>query len=84
MQHSNRIEALAARPDATVPDLPPIGRPATSALHLVGITTMSQVAHHTRTELAALHGVGPKALRMLDEALGERGLGWMARSEGSG
>ncbi|HEY8588123.1 MAG TPA: N-acetyltransferase [Naasia sp.] len=64
------------------PDLPPVGRPATSALHLAGISTMFQVAKHTRAELAALHGVGPKALRLLEEALEERRLGWAERSRG--
>ncbi|UYP19987.1 hypothetical protein OED52_05405 [Rhodococcus sp. Z13] len=58
-------------------DLPTsIGRPATGALHAEGIETLDAVARHTRRELAALHGVGPKALRILEEALAERGLGF--------
>jgi hypothetical protein len=35
---------------------------------------LSQVARLSRRELLALHGVGPKAVRILAEALRERGL----------
>jgi predicted flap endonuclease-1-like 5' DNA nuclease len=55
-------------------DLPPIGRPATSALRQAGITTLAQVAAHRRSDLAALHGVGPKAVSILAAALAEHGL----------
>jgi DNA-binding NarL/FixJ family response regulator len=56
-------------------DLPAgIGRPATSALVQIGVTTLEQVAQLTRTELLALHGVGPKAVRLLEGVLTERGM----------
>lgn len=55
-------------------DLPAIGSPATRALLAEGIRTLDDVARHSRRELATLHGVGPKALRILEEALSERGL----------
>lgn len=56
--------------DAVVSDLPmAIGRPARQALVAAGITTLAQVAASTRTQLLALHGVGPKAVRLLREAL---------------
>jgi hypothetical protein len=52
-------------------DLPrAIGRPATRALADVGLTTLAQVAAVPREQLLGLHGVGPKAVRVLDEALG--------------
>lgn len=55
-------------------DLPPgIGRPATGALRGAGIGTLDEVARHTAGELLALHGVGPKAVRLLAAALAERG-----------
>lgn len=57
-------------------DLPRIGRPATNALANVGITTLDQIAAREPAELLALHGVGPKAIRILREALAERGVGW--------
>jgi predicted flap endonuclease-1-like 5' DNA nuclease len=50
-------------------DLPPIGRPAAAALEQAGITTLRQVAGRSASELLALHGVGPKAVRVLREAL---------------
>jgi predicted flap endonuclease-1-like 5' DNA nuclease len=53
-------------------DLPPIGRPANSALLLQGITTLDQVAEYGPKNLLDLHGVGPKAVRILEEALTER------------
>lgn len=49
-------------------DLPEnIGRPAHAALVAAGITTLKQVAKLTDKELLALHGVGPKAVRILRE-----------------
>lgn len=61
-----------------VGDLPRIGRPATSALLKLDLTTLEQVAGLRRSELLALHGVGPKAVRLLDDALAERGLAFAA------
>ncbi|QNS04627.1 MmcQ/YjbR family DNA-binding protein [Streptomyces xanthii] len=58
-------------------DLPTgIGRPATRALHGAGLRTLAEVAGLTEAELSALHGVGPKAVRILTEALAGRGLGF--------
>jgi predicted flap endonuclease-1-like 5' DNA nuclease len=59
---------------AQIGDLPPIGRPANGALLAAGITTLAQVAGHRRRDLLALHGVGPKAISILSDALAERGL----------
>jgi predicted flap endonuclease-1-like 5' DNA nuclease len=56
------------------PDLPAIGRPATAALELAGITTLRQVAGYRAQDLLALHGVGPKAVRILAGALAAEGL----------
>lgn len=53
--------------------LPKIGAPATRALEGAGIRTLSQVALRRESELAALHGVGPKAIRLLKEALAAQG-----------
>ncbi len=56
-------------------DAPPwIGAPATRALERVGVTSLRQLAGYPRTELAALHGLGPKALHVLEEHLAEHGL----------
>ena len=48
--------------------LPYIGDPATSALTVIGVTKPSQLTQFTERELLALHGVGPKAIRLLKEA----------------
>ncbi|WP_285701186.1 MmcQ/YjbR family DNA-binding protein [Actinomadura sp. NBRC 104412] len=56
-------------------DLPAsIGRPATRALLGAGLATLEQVATRSEAELLALHGVGPKAVRILAEALAEKGM----------
>lgn len=58
-------------------DLPTaIGRPATQALAGVGVTTLDQVAARSQAELLDLHGIGPRAIGILAEALGERGMHW--------
>lgn len=54
-------------------DLPKIGRPAASALLEIGVMTMKQVSTMSDAELLALHGFGPKALRILRAAEAERG-----------
>lgn len=56
------------------PDLPKIGAPATRALASVGITRLDELAGRSETELLDLHGVGPRALRILREALAAHGL----------
>ncbi|MFC0628847.1 hypothetical protein [Kribbella deserti] len=59
---------------AQIGDLPPIGRPANSALLAAGITSLAEIAEHTRRDLLAMHGIGPKAIRILEAALQETGL----------
>ncbi|TQK20597.1 hypothetical protein FBY40_3135 [Microbacterium sp. SLBN-154] len=51
-----------------------IGRPALRALESAGLRTLMDVAGRSRDEIAALHGVGPAAVRTLDTALAEAGL----------
>jgi hypothetical protein len=51
-----------------------IGAPATRALTAAGYTELAQLANVPVAELSKLHGVGPKALRLLQEALQERGM----------
>ncbi|MFF9145715.1 DNA-binding protein [Streptomyces sp. NPDC014861] len=51
-----------------------IGSPATRALAAAGYTRLDELSGVPTAELAALHGVGPKALRILGETLAERGL----------
>ena len=51
-----------------------IGNPARSALAEAGITRLGQLTKISEKELLKLHGVGPKAIRLLREALAIRGL----------
>lgn len=54
--------------------LPKIGAPATRALASIGVTRLDQLVDHTEAELLALHGFGPRAIRILTEALAAEGL----------
>lgn len=54
-------------------DFPNIGGPATRALEFEGYTALKQLTKLSEAELAQLHGVGPKAIRILGEALKEKG-----------
>lgn len=64
-------------------DLPWIGKPATNALAVFGVTRLKQLVDYTEAEIADLHGVGPKAIGILTDALGRRGLAFAARSHRS-
>ena len=51
-----------------------IAAPAIRALNGAGYTELSQLAGVPAAELKRLHGMGPKALRLLAEALEGQGL----------
>jgi predicted flap endonuclease-1-like 5' DNA nuclease len=53
---------------------PRIGKVATRELALNGYTSYEQLTWVTPKELLAIHGVGPKAVRILEEELTARGL----------
>ena len=61
-----------ATPDPGLPRS--IGAPATRALTAAGYAELGQLAGVPAAELAKLHGVGPKALRLLQEALQAQGM----------
>jgi hypothetical protein len=54
--------------------LPRIGAPATRALAHLGVTRLDELTAWSRARLLAAHGVGPKAVGILEAALAERGL----------
>lgn len=67
-------EAAADSADG-VGDLPrSIGKPALSALSGAGLTSLDHVAAKSEAELLALHGVGPRAVRILKETLAGKGM----------
>ncbi|WP_067816374.1 DNA-binding protein [Nocardia inohanensis] len=51
-----------------------IGAPATRALTGAGYTRLEQLAGVPEAALLELHGVGPKAIRILREELAAQGL----------
>jgi predicted flap endonuclease-1-like 5' DNA nuclease len=56
-----------------------IGRTARRVLALAGYTQLAQLTVVSEAELLRLHGVGPKAIRLLGEALAAQGLAFAAR-----
>lgn len=54
--------------------LPITSVPATTAVNLVGIKYLEDLTKYTEKELLALHGVGPKAVRIWKEHLKAKGL----------
>jgi hypothetical protein len=55
-------------------ELPRIGAPATRALTSVGITRLSQLTDYRAEELSKLHGMGPRAIKILRQARADQGL----------
>jgi hypothetical protein len=56
-------------------DLPAgLSQPAQRALRRAGLTTLEEVSLWTTVELSRLHGIGPRAIQALEDALNQRGL----------
>lgn len=65
------------------PDFPKgIAKPALRALAGAGYVNLAQLSKITESELMQLHGMGPKAIGLLRQALAEKGLSF-ADGEGS-
>jgi hypothetical protein len=60
--------------DAQASDLPKIGAPALRALTAAGYQRLEQLTQVSEAELLKLHGMGPKAIGILRQALQEKGL----------
>lgn len=57
------------------PDFPKgLGQPAVRALASIGVTQLAQLTNYREADLLKLHGMGPKGIRVLKEALAESGL----------
>jgi hypothetical protein len=59
---------------ASLDALPKVGAPATRALNSAGYIALRQLTGVPRSELAKLHGMGPKALAIIQAALEEHDL----------
>lgn len=66
----------------TSSDLPNIGAPAKRALLAEGYTQLKQLTKVTEAELLQMHGVGPKAMRILKEAF--KAKGWSFKESKAG
>jgi len=68
---------MTRRTETTHPnrDAFPVGMsgPALRALSVAGVRSMDDVTRWTEAELAALHGMGPKGIRILRDALAASG-----------
>jgi hypothetical protein len=53
---------------------PKLSQPALRALDSAGYKRLEDLISVTEAEIAALHGMGPKGIRLLREALAEKGL----------
>lgn len=55
-------------------EIPKTSEPAKRALESIGVYTLEQLSTHTEAEIASLHGMGPKGVRILKAALKSAGL----------
>jgi DNA-directed RNA polymerase alpha subunit len=65
---------MPAHSDTQVSNLPKTSAPAQRALNAAGIYRLEQLTQYSEAEILKLHGMGPKALGMLKQALSEKGL----------
>jgi|SRR5690625_1006529 len=54
--------------------LPRIGKPAADALKNIGVTTLEQITRVDKESLSQVHGIGPKAISVLESELENKGL----------
>jgi len=74
----DNVTAVVKKPKKTVTDIPSIGAPATRAISKLGITKLRGFTRYSKKELLALHGMGPKAIGIIQKALRVRGLAFMS------
>ncbi|MCA0456075.1 MAG: hypothetical protein LCI00_19005 [Chloroflexi bacterium] len=72
---------LSFKGDAADSDFPFIGKVAKRELANAGYTRLEQLPAVSEAELLKIHGVGPKATRILGEALAEKGLAFAPKKK---
>ena len=55
-------------------NLPKMSKPANRELHNAGFYRLEQFTKVTESDILRIHGVGPKAVRILNDVLKEKGL----------
>ena len=58
-----------------------LSAPARRALAQVGISTLAELSRHSEAEVLKLHGVGPKTLPVLRQALDDGGLAFASTTQ---
>lgn len=61
--------------------LPKTSQPAKRALETINVFTLEQLAKHTEKEIANLHGMGPKGIRILKAAMAELNLSFASETK---
>ncbi len=59
-----------------------ISSPARRALESQGITTLAELAKHSEQEILRLHGMGPRSIPILRQALTDAGLSFKGEQAG--
>jgi pimeloyl-ACP methyl ester carboxylesterase len=72
--------AQPEQPETLEHDFPKsLGRPATDALLAAGYTRLEQLTRVRESDIKALHGIGPQAIKILSSTLAEKGLSFANR-----
>jgi len=58
-----------------------LGAPARRAMAQAGISTLAELSQHSEAEILNLHGVGPKTLPALRQALADAGLAFAGSTQ---
>lgn len=58
-----------------------LSEPSRRALASAGLANLADLQNVTEKELSKLHGMGPKALRVLSEALASKGMAFEIRRD---
>lgn len=76
LMRNPRKKAVANRNAASITGAFPSGlpKPALRALYAQGFRTLPVLCAHTVADVAMLHGIGPKAMAVLRNAMRERSL----------
>lgn len=61
-------------------ELPKMSKPANRELQNAGFYRLEQFTSVSESDILKIHGVGPKAVRILNEALKEKGLSFAKKS----
>jgi hypothetical protein len=64
---AGRLRMLISMPDTSTPMPASVGRPALRAFEAAGYRTLADLDGTSELALLALHGVGPRAIRILRE-----------------